>query len=86
MLQIFRRSGHGSITRVTVPHTNGDNHVLTAQGTRLLIQAPTSCMGSNSLLWFNPATHAEQWLIRAPGNVVGVASAVPFYSRQDGNL
>jgi hypothetical protein len=86
VLQIFRQSGHGSITRVTVPHTNGDNRVLTAQGSRLLIQAPTSCTGSNSLLWFNPATHAEQWLFRAPGNVVGVAIAVPFYSRQDGNL
>ena len=60
--------------------------MLTAHGSRLLIQAPTSCMGSISLLWFNPATHAEQWLIRAPANVIGVASAVPFYSRQNGNL
>ena len=60
--------------------------MLTAQGSRLLIQAPTSCTGSNSLLWFNPATHAEQWLIRAPGNVAGVEIAVPFYSRENGNL
>ena len=60
--------------------------MLTALGARLLIQAPTSCTGSNSLLWFNPATHAEQWLIRASANEVGVAAAIPFYSRQDGNL
>jgi hypothetical protein len=86
VLQIFKQSSSGSITLVTVPHTNGDNHVLTALGSRLLVQAPTSCEGSNSLLWFNPATQAEQWLIRAPGNVTGVASAIPFYSREDGNL
>ena len=86
VLQIFKQSSRGSITLVTVPHTNGDNRVLTALGSRLLIQAPTSCTGSNSLLWFNPATHAEQWLIRAPANVTGAAIAVPFYSREDGNL
>jgi hypothetical protein len=86
VLQIFKQSSRGSITLVTVPHTNGDNRVLTALGSRLLIQAPTSCTGSDSLLWFNPATHAEQWLIRAPGNVTGVAAAIPFYSRENGNL
>ena len=86
VLQIFRQAGDGSITLVPVPHTNGDNRVLTALGSRLLIQAPTSCVGSVSLLWFNPATRAEQWLIRAPGNVVGASIAIPFYSRENGNL
>ncbi|MGH3202654.1 MAG: hypothetical protein ACRDP5_11490 [Streptosporangiaceae bacterium] len=86
VLQIFKQARNGSITLVKVPHTAGDNDVLTALGARLLIQAPTSCTGSNSLLWFNPATHAEQWLIRAPANEVGVAAAIPFYSRQDGSL
>jgi hypothetical protein len=38
------------------------------------------------LLWFNPATRAEQWLIRAPANEIGVTVAIPFYSREDGNL
>jgi hypothetical protein len=60
--------------------------VLSALGSRLLIQAPTSCLGSNSLLWFNPATRAEQWLIRAPDNVSGVGAALPFYSRQNASL
>ncbi len=64
----------------------GDNRVLTAVGSRLLIQAPTSCIGSNSLLWFNPGTRAEQWLIRAPANATGVAIALPFYSRENDNL
>jgi len=86
LLQVFKQSRSGSITRVTVPGTTGDNHVLTALGSRLLIQAPTSCTGSVSLLWFNPATRAEQWLVRAPANVTGASIAIPFYSREDGNL
>ena len=86
VLQIFRQARDGSIRLVTVPHTMGDNRVLTALGSRLLIQAPTSCTGSVSLLWFNPATHAEQWLIRAPANVTGAVIAIPFYSRENGNL
>jgi hypothetical protein len=86
VLQIFKQARNGSIKLVTVPHTEGDNVVLTATGSRMLIEAPTSCVGSNSLLWYNPGTHAEQWLIRAPSNVIGVENAVPFYSRQDSGL
>jgi TolB protein len=86
VLQIFKQARNGSITLVKVPHTEGDNDVLTALGARLLIRAPTSCIGSNSLLWFNPGTGAEQWLIRAPANQAGVTAALPFYSRQDGSL
>jgi hypothetical protein len=86
VLQVFKQAGNGSVALVTVPHTTGDNHVLSALGSRLLIQAPTSCLGSNSLLWFNPATRAEQWLIRAPDNVSGVGAALPFYSRQNASL
>jgi TolB protein len=86
VLQIFKQARDGSIKLVTVPHTEGDNVVLTASASRLLIQAPTDCVGSNSLLWYNLGTHAEQWLIRAPSNVIGVENAVPFYSRQNGNM
>jgi TolB protein len=86
VLHIFRQAPGGSIKLVTVPHTNGDNQVLTARGSRLLIQAPTDCLGSVSLLWYDPVKRAEQWLIRAPGNVLGVANAVPFYSRENGDL
>jgi hypothetical protein len=86
VLQIFRQARNGSIQLVKVPHTQGDNRVLTASGSRLLVQAPTNCVGSNSLLWFNPGTHAEQWLIRAPSNAIGVINAVPFYSRQNSSL
>jgi hypothetical protein len=86
VLQVFKQARGGAITLVTVPHTMGDNRVLTALGSRLLIQAPTSCTGSVSLLWFNPATRAGQWLLRAPSNVTGASTAIPFYSREDGNL
>ena len=86
VLQIFRQAANGSITLVRVPNTEGDNRVLTATGSRLLIQAPTSCTGSVSLLWFDPATHAEQWLVRAPANVNGVEVAIPFYSRENGDI
>ena len=50
------------------------------------IRAPTSCTGRNSLLWFNPGTGAEQWLIRAPANQAGVTVVIPFCNREDGNL
>jgi hypothetical protein len=86
VLHIYRQARGGSIKLVTVPHTNGDNRVLTARGSRLLIQAPADCTGSNSLLWYDPGKRAEQWLVRAPGDVIGIASAVPFYSRETGNL
>ncbi|MGH3176832.1 MAG: hypothetical protein ACRDPF_23575 [Streptosporangiaceae bacterium] len=86
VLHIFRQAPGGSIKLVTVPHTSGDNRVLTARGSRLLVQAPTDCTGSVSLLWYNPGTKAEQWLIRPPARVIGVTIAVPFYSRQNGNL
>lgn len=86
VLQIFKQTAGGSISLVTVPHTMGDNHVLSALGSRLLVQAPTGCIGSNSLLWFNPVNSAEQWLIRAPASAIGITAAVPFYSRENGNL
>jgi hypothetical protein len=86
VLHIFRQARGGSIKLVAVPHTNGDNQVLTARGARLLIQAPTECTGSVSLLWYDPGKRAEQWLIRAPRNALGVANAIPFYSRENGDL
>jgi TolB protein len=86
VLHIYRQARNGSIKLVTVPHTSGDNRVLTARGSRLLVQAPTDCIGSVSLLWYNPATQAEQWLIRPPAHAIGVTVAIPFYSRQNGDL
>jgi hypothetical protein len=86
VLHIYRQARNGSIKLIIPPHTTDDDRVLTARGSRLLIQAPTDCTGSNSLLWYDPGTRAEQWLIRPKGNVIGAANAIPFYSRQNGDL
>lgn len=80
---IYRQAANGSITWVKVPHTTGGAYVATAAGARLLVEAQTGCMGSNSLLWFNPGTHAEQWLLRAPATAFGVIGVVPYYTREN---
>lgn len=83
-VQIFRQAANGSITVVPVPGATGnDNMVVTASGSRLLVQAQTSCEGSNSLLWFNPATRAEQWLLHTPPTEAGVQSVVAYYSQEN---
>ncbi|HBW21141.1 MAG TPA: hypothetical protein DEH11_20060 [Actinobacteria bacterium] len=83
---IARQHANGSISVVNVPGAPADdNHIISALGSRLLVQAETGCIGSNSLLWFNPATHAEQWLIRTPHTVQGVQAVIPYYSRENPN-
>lgn len=80
-LVLSKQNPNGSLTKVNVPHTpNANTRVVTSSGNRLLIDALTGCPGSNSLLWFNPGTHAEQWLFKAPVNAFGVLGVVPFYS------
>jgi TolB protein len=79
ILQIFRQARNGSIAAVHVPQTKGNNNrLLAARGKQLLIQAQTECPGSESLLWFNPSTHRDKFLIRTPGSLAGVLAAVPF--------
>ena len=83
-LQIFRQAASGSITPVVPAHTAGqDNRIVTALGGRLLINAQTACPGSESLLWYNPATKAEQWLLRAPAGTAGVIGVVAYNSAQN---
>jgi TolB protein len=86
-LQIFRQAANGSITPVSVPQTTGNDYwVVTVNGDRMLLRAQTGCPGSMSLLWFNPRTHAEQWLLRTPASQAGVETVVPFYSREASTL
>jgi TolB protein len=83
-LQIFRQAASGSITPVVPAHTAGqDNRIVTALGGRLLIDAQTACPGSESLLWYNPATKAEQWLLRAPAGTAGVIGVIAYNSSQN---
>ncbi len=80
-MRIVKQAG-GVATAVKIPGTTGgDDHVLAARGARLLVQAETGCMGSDSLLWFNPGTRAVQMLIKAPKTIQGVVAAVPFSTR-----
>jgi hypothetical protein len=83
-LQIFRQAANGSITPVVPAHTAGqDNRIVTELGGRFLINAQTACPGSESLLWYNPATKAEQWLLRAPAGTAGVIGVVAYNSTQN---
>ena len=80
-VRIYKQAANGSVTPVMVPHTTGNNvRVVTVAGPRMLLNARTGCPGSRSLLWFNPATHAEQWLLRATGEQFGVEGVVAYYS------
>jgi len=83
-LELNKQAANGSVAPVNVPGTsNTHNLVVTALGSRLLIDAGNGCELGNSLLWYNPGRHAEQWLLKAPANAFGVLAVVPYYSRED---
>ena len=88
--RIYRQAANQSITRVAPPHTNPDaDQIVTALGARLLIDAPNGCLAemdptaATSLLWYNPATHAEQWVLRAPADAAGVIGVVAYDSTEN---
>jgi hypothetical protein len=72
---------NGSVHPVTVPDSK--NAVIVAGiGSRLLIAAQTSCdQSSGSLIWFNPATRAVSYVLRATGHAIGVEAAEAFGGR-----
>jgi hypothetical protein len=83
-MAIFKQAANGSIKVVNVPGASGNNNqIVTALGSRLLVHAHTGCPGSASLLWFNPATHAEQWLLRTPTKDAGVIGVVAYNSTEN---
>jgi hypothetical protein len=64
-----------------VPGTpNTQNVIVTADGPRLLIDVQNSCVTGAGLLWFNPGTHAGQWLLKAPA---GAFSTVAAYNSSE---
>jgi hypothetical protein len=84
-------SNGGTLIRtLPVPGTSADtcNPVRWWNGGTVLASCapPGSAVPQLWLVPVDPATRAEQWLIRAPANVTGAAIAIPFYSRQNGNL
>jgi hypothetical protein len=83
-MAIFKQAANGSIKVVNVPGASGNNNqIVTALGARLLVHAQTGCPGSSSLLWFNPATHADQWLLRAPAKDAGVIGVIAYNSTEN---
>lgn len=78
-LAILRLDSSGSGELVTVPGSTGNHNVVVGStASRLLVLAQTSCPGSTSLLWFDPATGATQTLISGPAGQAGVIAAVPY--------
>jgi hypothetical protein len=63
-LELNKQAANGSVTTVNVPGLDGSPVVVTAAGTRLLMEGH-SCHGGGELAWFNPATGAEQWIFTA---------------------
>ena len=71
--------GQGSSAAIKIPGSTGNvSTIVTTQGERLLVLTQTSCPGTTSLMWFNPARGASQTVIGAPSSEVGVIAAVPF--------
>jgi hypothetical protein len=75
---VFRQAADGQVTPVAVPGTAGDNSILTARGSRLLLSAASLCYTRTSLLWFSPSTRREQILLKPPRGLTGVLGAVPY--------
>jgi hypothetical protein len=81
---IFQQAANGPLTPVAPPNIAGaTNEILAALGPQLLIET-SDCGSDTSLLWFNPATQAEQWLLRAPDGSDGVIDALAYGSSESG--
>jgi hypothetical protein len=82
-VQIFRQASNGSISLISPAGTTGNDLIRTVYGSRMLLDAQTGCPGSTSLLWYDPRTKAEQWLLRTPSKDIGVIAAIPYYAREN---
>jgi hypothetical protein len=70
---IARANRNGTVTPLLIPGV-----VVAQAGQWLLTEQAGSCLGSTSLLWFNPVTHAKRWVFRTPAADAGVISAAAF--------
>lgn len=82
-VQMFRQASNGSISLITPAGTTGNDFITTVSGSRMLLDAQTGCPGSVSLLWYDPRTKAEQWLMRTPAAQIGVMATIPYYTREN---
>jgi hypothetical protein len=70
---IARANPNGTVTPLLIPGV-----VVAQAGQWLLTEQADGCLGSTSLLWFNPVTHTERWVFRTPAADPGVISAAAF--------
>jgi hypothetical protein len=76
-IEINKQAANGSVTPVNVPGTpNTKNIIVSAFGSRLLIDPESGCQAGAGLLWYNPGTHADQWLFRYAAHVF--LDVIPF--------
>jgi hypothetical protein len=75
---IFRQRPNGALRAVKVPGSARLNWIASTRSSRLLINQESPCAGTDSLLWFNPATGREQYLIKAPRGRAGLLGFVPY--------
>jgi hypothetical protein len=78
--EINKQAKNGSVTMVTVPGTVNSPVVVTASSSRLLVQT-LGCAGGGQLVWFNPATRAEQWLFKT-----GDLESIAYTNEENGGL
>jgi hypothetical protein len=77
-LVIGRQPRHGAEQEINVPGS-GDNRIITATRSRLLVQRIVSCEPHNSLVWFNPSTRALTVALPARHHQFGVQVALPGF-------
>jgi hypothetical protein len=77
--QILQVGGGGTEQPVRIPGSTRDHDgIVAAVGSRLLVLTQTSCPGTSSLVWYDPARHATTPVLTEPAGEVGVVDAVPF--------
>lgn len=76
---VATQSANGSVRQVKIPGVHYDSdHIVTGQGSSLLVSANSDCSPGTALVWFNPHTKKVTWVFRPTGKSDGVESVVPF--------
>jgi TolB protein len=76
---IATQSPNGSAHQVPIPGVHfPSDHIITGQGSSLLVQADNGCSGGASLVWFNTRTKNVTWVFHPAADIAGVQTAVPF--------
>jgi len=78
-LSIARQSPDGTRHTIRIPGPAGiSDGIITTLGPRLLLWSGIGVSASDSLFWYNPATHAIRYIFPTPPKTYGIAGVVPF--------